>query len=238
MTSARSEQTKNRTRRQTAESTGCLSGFLVPPLAVLCVSGLLAAFVAGFANLPAQPAAAQQAPQAPALQVTGDGTLSPLFTPEIQFWAASLKHWAAQYNLDVNLAATVMQIESCGNPQARSSAGAIGLFQVMPFHFYNTDNAYDPDTNAARGLAYLRRALDAAKGNARLALAGYNGGIGVLGWGEAAWPAETQRYVTWGYPIYTDAAQNASQSAGLERWMTATGGSLCRRARQQLGIRP
>ena len=235
MTSARSEQTRNRTRRQTAESNGCLSGFLVPPLAVLCVSGLLAAFVAGFANAPAQPVAAQMvALQASAMP--GSSALSPLYTPEIQFWAASLQRWAAQYNLDVNLAATVMQIESCGNPQARSSAGAMGLFQVMPFHFSSTDNAYDPDTNAARGLAYLRRSLDAAGGDARLALAGYNGGIGVLGRGEWAWPAETIRYVGWGYPIYTDATQNANPSTGLNRWIQATGGSLCRRARQQLGI--
>jgi soluble lytic murein transglycosylase-like protein len=238
MTSARSEPKRNRTRRQTAESNGCLSGFLLPPLAALCVGGLLAAFVAGFANLPAEPVSAQKAPQASVLPARSSSTLSALFTPEIQFWAASLNRWAAQNNLDVNLAATVMQIESCGNPAARSSAGAIGLFQVMPFHFYSTDNAYDPDTNASRGLAYLRRSLHTAGGNARLALAGYNGGIGVIGRGEWAWPAETVRYVQWGYPIYSDATQNASRSDGLDKWLTATGGSLCRRARQQLGISP
>jgi soluble lytic murein transglycosylase-like protein len=185
---------------------------------------------------PAQSAPAVQANNAPA--VSSSGTIAPLFTPEIQFWAASLHSWAAQNGVDVNLAATVMQIESCGNPVARSSAGAIGLFQVMPFHFYSYDNAYDPDTNAQRGLDYLRRAVQAAGGDARLALAGYNGGLGVINRMELAWPAETKRYVYWGYPIYVDAVQNASQSLRLDEWRIATGDSLCRKARQHLGLVP
>jgi soluble lytic murein transglycosylase-like protein len=265
MTSARSEPKTNRTRRQTAESSGCLSGFLLPPLAVVCMSGLLIAFVAGFTNAPAEPAAFQDTAQAaplvapvpgaaailqavvqaqPAAQATDlavvatSGAIAPLFTPEIQFWAASLSRWAAQNNVDVNLAATVMQIESCGNPSARSSAGAMGLFQVMPFHFYSSDNTYDPDTNAQRGLDYLHRSVQAAGGDARLALAGYNGGIGVISRAEWVWPAETKRYVYWGYPIYIDAAQNASQSARLAEWQTATGNSLCRQAHQRLGLSP
>jgi soluble lytic murein transglycosylase-like protein len=237
MRPARSEPNNyNRTRRQTAEANGCLSGFLLPPLAALGVSVLLAVFVLGFTNAPAEgaPIQAQPSPQ----PVAVNGKLSSLFTPEIQFWAGSLAQWAARSNVDVNLAAAVMQIESCGNPEARSSAGARGLFQVMPFHFFGNDNAYDPDTNARRGLDYLRRSLDTAGGDARLALAGYNGGIGVISREEWAWPAETVRYVRWGYGIYADAAQNAAGSASLDDWLTATGGSLCRRAAQQLGIAP
>ena len=241
MRPARSEpKHSRRTRRQTAEANGCLSGFLLPPLAALGVGILLAIFVVGFTNVPAEgapltgSAAGVQAAPAP----VSPGNLAGLFTPEIQFWSASLNQWAARSNVDVNLAATVMQIESCGNPQARSSAGAMGLFQVMPFHFFGSDDAYDPDTNALRGLDYLRRSLDSAGGDARLALAGYNGGIGVIGRDELAWPAETVRYVHWGYGIYADAAQNAAKSATLDDWLTATGGSLCRRAAQQLGITP
>ena len=60
----------------------------------------------------------------------------PLFTPEIQWWGERLSAGRAQFGLDPNLAATVMQIESCGDPRALSSAGAMGLFQVMPFHFF------------------------------------------------------------------------------------------------------
>ena len=171
------------------------------------------------------------------LPVVGSRELSALFTPEVQFWAASLKRWSAENGVDVNLAATVMQIESCGNPDARSSSGAMGLFQVMPFHFLGNENGYAPDTNALRGLDYLRRSVERANGNARLALAGYNGGIGVIGWDEAAWPAETKRYVYWG-AMYDDAVQNAATSTRLDEWKTATGNSLCIKASQRLGIKP
>jgi soluble lytic murein transglycosylase-like protein len=139
--------------------------------------------------------------------------------------------------VDVNLAATVMQIESCGNPDARSSSGAMGLFQVMPFHFLRYENGYDPETNALRGLSYLRSSFERAQGDARLALAGYNGGIGVIGRSESTWPAETKRYVYWG-AMYNDATQNADHSTRLDEWKRATGNSLCIRASQRLGIKP
>ena len=195
---------------------------------------LFAIFVVGFNNAPGDPPPAQTS----SLPAAGSGTIAPLFTPEIQYWAASLSSWADRSRVDVNLAASVMQIESCGNPAARSSAGAMGLFQVMPFHFLGPEDAYDPDTNARRGLDYLRRSLDAAGGDARLALAGYNGGIGVIGQGEWTWSAETVRYVHWGYGIYVDAAQKATRSASLDEWLTATGGGLCLKAARQLGITP
>jgi soluble lytic murein transglycosylase-like protein len=231
MSPARSEPTRNGMSRQTAEGNGCLSGFLLPPLAALCVGLLLAAYASGLTPAPETASAQVAIPAA-----STDGTIAPLFTPEIQFWASSIVRWAAQNGLDPNLAATVMQIESCGLPNALSSAGAMGLFQVMPFHFNAYENAYDPDTNALRGLDYLRRSLDAAGGDARLALAGYNGGIGVISRSEFLWPAETARYVYWGSGIYVDAAQNASESARLNEWHAKAGASLCARARKQLGI--
>ena len=196
-------------------------------------------FVVGGFTKPfsAQPASVAPPAQAHAAAPVGSGELSALFTPEIQFWAASLKRWSAANGVDVNLAATVMQIESCGNPDARSSSGAMGLFQVMPFHFLAGENGYNTETNALRGLDYLRRSLERASGDARLALAGYNGGIGVIGWAESAWPAETKRYVYWG-AMYDDAAQNATTSTRLQEWQRATGNSLCIKASQRLGIKP
>jgi soluble lytic murein transglycosylase-like protein len=128
-----------------------------------------------------------------------------------------------------------MQIESCGDPRARSRAGAMGLFQVMPFHFYAADNPYDPDTNAARGLAYLAKSLKAANGNARLALAGYNGGIGVITRAEWTWSAETKRYVYYGAPIYEDARRGAASSSMLDEWYKKYGVALCRQASERLG---
>jgi soluble lytic murein transglycosylase-like protein len=168
----------------------------------------------------------------------GTGTLAPLFTPEIQFWSASIIRWAAEHGVDPNIAATVMQIESCGNPSARSSAGASGLFQVMPFHFLSSENAFDPDINALRGLNYLAESLQRSGGDARLALAGYNGGIGVISRSEASWAAETIRYAYWGSGIYADALQNASTSSRLNEWLAAGGAGLCQKAKERLGISP
>jgi soluble lytic murein transglycosylase-like protein len=159
-----------------------------------------------------------------------------LFTPEVQFWAKNISRWASEHGVDPNIAATVMQIESCGNPNARSSAGASGLFQVMPFHFLAYENAFDPDINALRGLNYLAKSLESAGGDARLALAGYNGGIGVISRSESSWAAETIRYAYWGSGIYADAQQNANSSARLNEWLAAGGASLCRKARERLGL--
>jgi len=224
-------------RRQAApQGEGCLSGFLLPPLAALIVGLSLGWFAirADVFAAPSQGATAASSTDTP-LQVKHTDGLSDIFTPEIQGWGPKIVHWASQFDLDPNLAATVMQIESCGDPRALSSAGAMGLFQVMPFHFFATDDPFDPDTNAARGLDYLRRSLDAAGGNPGLALAGYNGGIGVISRGMSTWAAETQRYLYWGSGIYRDAQSGLSQSPRLDEWRSR-GGGMCSRARQRLGL--
>lgn len=213
----------NSTYRRTAaangnEGGGCSSAFILPPLAVLFVGLLIALFAA---NVPAQ---------ATPLQTT-NANLAPLFTPEVEYWAASISRWANASNLDPNLVAVIMQIESCGNPSARSSAGAMGLFQVMPFHFFIMDNPFDPDTNAARGLAYLKRSLDTANGQINLTLAGYNGGISLIGRNELSWPGETVRYVFYGNGIYEDARAGNSQSGRLNEWVSKYGAGLCNQAR-------
>jgi soluble lytic murein transglycosylase-like protein len=110
------------------------------------------------------------------------------------------------------------------------------LFQVMPYHFKAGENPYQPDTNALRGLGYLKRSFDTAGGNARLALAGYNGGIGVISRGEWTWAAETARYVRYGFPIYEDARGGALSSAALNEWYGRYGAGLCRQAAQRLGL--
>ncbi len=183
----------------------------------------------------AQPAAARVAPaQAhPAPRVSG--RIAPFFTPEVRHWEGDILRWAAAYHLDPNLIATVMQIESCGNPRAVSSAGARGLFQVMPFHFAAGENPFDPETNARRGLGYLQAALQRSGGNVRLALAGYNGGLGVIGLPENLWPAETRLYVRLGWPIYQDARAGRRQSPTLSRFFHA-GRGMCAAADRQLGL--
>jgi soluble lytic murein transglycosylase-like protein len=197
---------------------------MVVPFTVIFISALLASFA-----WKTSPSTVDLPP------VTSTG-ISPIFRAEIHYWADSISKWAAASQLDPNLVATIMQIESCGDPRARSSAGAMGLFQVMPFHFYAIDNPYNPDTNAARGLAYLVRSLATGGGNARLAMAGYNGGIGLIGRAEWTWPAQTKRYVQYGVPIYEDARSGLTSSAALDEWYGKYGVSLCRQAHQRLGL--
>lgn len=164
------------------------------------------------------------------------GGIAPMFTREIQYWSGNIRNWAHQYNLDPNLLATIMQIESCGDFGVSSSAGAQGLFQVMPFHFDASENQLDPDTNAMRGANFLNQCLGWASGDANLAMACYNGGPGILSRPYSTWPSETQRYYTWGSAIYADAVQNKSTSEGLNSWLNAGGSSLCTRASNTLGL--
>lgn len=227
--------------RQTAatseyDGSGCLSGFAIIPLTVIFISALLASVAWNYVKpLPIS----IQTYDVPDVTRTPDSTssgISPIFRPEVQYWADSIAKWASASSLDPNLAATVMQIESCGDPNAKSSAGAMGLFQVMPFHFHATDNPYDPGTNAARGLNYLVRSLSAANGDARLAMAGYNGGISIISRGEWTWSAQTKRYVYFGAPIYQDAISGVESSSALNEWYSKYGASLCRQAAKRLGL--
>jgi soluble lytic murein transglycosylase-like protein len=224
---------------------GGLSVYWLPPLAAVFIAFLLAAFAL---NVPNQTSALitsapiQDTNAATTLfSVNSSGAssssgISPIFTRQVQYWSKDIVRWANAASLDPNLLAVVMQIESCGDPRALSHAGAAGLFQVMPFHFKLGENPFNPDTNALRGTSYLSRSLQAANGNARLALAGYNGGIGVITRGEWSWSAETNRYVRFGGPIYEDARSGAATSATLEEWYGKYGASLCRQASSRLGI--
>jgi len=205
---------------------GCLSLYSLPILAVILITYLLTALSFN-ASIPTS-----------ALQMnsTSSTTLSPIFTREVQYWRDDIVRWANASSLEPNLVAAIMQIESCGNPRATSSAGAMGLFQVMPFHFQFGENPYSPDTNALRGLNYLSRSLQTSQGDTRLALAGYNGGIGIIPLAEWTWPAQTKRYVQYGAPIYEDAVTGLSQSKHLQEWYLKYGVNLCNQAAQRLGL--
>lgn len=178
---------------------------------------------------------AASAPQ-PTTPVIPPSAIAPAFMPSVRYWGPQIEQWAATAGVDPNLAATIMQIESCGHPTVVSSAGAQGLFQVMPFHFAPGEVMTDPDTNASRGLAYLARGLELANGNAGLAMAGYNGGHSVIGRASSTWHNETQRYYQWGTGIYNDILTNPSTSPTLQAWLQAGGASLCARAEAELGL--
>jgi soluble lytic murein transglycosylase-like protein len=241
MPRARSIPTDNwQTVVASEHGSGCLSFYTLSILSVLVIIGLITALALHSPNPIAMTSNAVSnssisAMNASAVGVTG---ISPIFTREVQYWAPEIVRWANASGIDPNLIAVVMQIESCGDPRALSRAGARGLFQVMPFHFAFSDNPFDPETNALRGLKYLARSLDAANGDPRLALAGYNGGIGVISRYEWTWSAETKRYIYYGLPIYEDARGGKATSAMLDEWYRKYGAGLCRQASNRLGILP
>jgi hypothetical protein len=163
-------------------------------------------------------------------------SISSIFTPEVQHWQPRIAEWSERFNLDPNIIATIMQIESCGDPLAASSAGAQGLFQVMPFHFAPGEDMLDPDTNAGRGLDFYNRQLEYTGQDIYLSFAGYNGGYAASGSSFHHWANETQRYYTWASGIYDDAKAGLLQSPTLQTWLDAGGRGGCQRAAQNLGI--
>ncbi len=162
--------------------------------------------------------------------------LSPVFTPEVQYWSGSIANWSVIYRVKPNLIATLVQIESCGNPTAVSEAGAQGLFQVLPTHFSEGENPQDPDINAQRGLEYLAEMYALAHGDIGLTFAAYNGGPLVIGMSPSEWPEETQYYQFWGSGIYEEAEQGLQESPTLIEWLEAGGLDLCIQAAEVLGI--
>jgi peptidoglycan lytic transglycosylase len=117
---------------------------------------------------------------------------------------------AKENDLDPALLAAVIESESKFDPNARSSAGAIGLMQLTPTTAkgiasythgtrFRVSDLTDPDINVRYGAWYLRHLLDKYHDNERLALAAYNAGEDNVDHWQAAHEgiqfAETRSYV-------------------------------------------
>jgi soluble lytic murein transglycosylase-like protein len=104
---------------------------------------------------------------------------------------------AEQYGISPALVDAVMWQESRYNPRAMSSAGAIGLMQLMPGTATTLGvDPYDPWQNVFGGAAYLRMQLDRFGNNVPLALAAYNAGPEAVVRYRGIPPyAETRNYV-------------------------------------------
>ncbi|ESZ86675.1 MAG: lytic transglycosylase [Blastomonas sp. CACIA14H2] len=91
---------------------------------------------------------------------------------------------ARRFGIPENWIWAVMRVESAGNARAMSSAGAMGLMQIMPGtwaqlrarHGLGTD-PFDVRDNIMAGAAYLREMYN-RYGNASAMLAAYNAGPG------------------------------------------------------------
>ena len=104
-----------------------------------------------------------------------------------------------RYEVPFWLISAVIHAESLYNPQAVSSAGAVGLMQLMPAtaQNYGVGNRQDPSQNIDGGVRYLKDLLLMFNGDVQLAVAAYNAGeFAVKKYGNRIPPyKETQQYV-------------------------------------------
>ncbi|WP_231036268.1 lytic transglycosylase domain-containing protein [Pectinatus sottacetonis] len=85
---------------------------------------------------------------------------------------------AQKYNVDPKLLSAIAKTESNYNANAKSSAGAIGIMQLMPNTAADLGvaNPYDAEQNIDGGAKYLRQLLNDFNGNVSDAVAAYNAG--------------------------------------------------------------
>ncbi|MBX3111474.1 MAG: lytic transglycosylase domain-containing protein [Fimbriimonadaceae bacterium] len=88
---------------------------------------------------------------------------------------------AAKYGVDTALFQGLVQQESDFNSRLVSSAGAMGLAQLMPAtaRALGVDDPFDPRQNLEGGAKYLSQMLKQF-GDVKLALAAYNAGPGAV----------------------------------------------------------
>lgn len=137
-------------------------------------------------------------------------------------YAAHIAEASQRFGVPEHWIRAVLRAESAGEVRAVSTAGAMGLMQVMPdtwaglrVRYGLGRDPYDPRDNIMAGTAYLREMWD-RYGNVAAMLAAYNAGPGrydeYLATGRTL-PAETRAYVAALTPILGGAAATEPPSS-------------------------
>lgn len=105
-----------------------------------------------------------------------------------------VEKYSAKYNLDARLVLSVINVESSFDKTANSSAGALGLMQLLPstateiahklsVSDFTSDMLFEPETNINFGCFYIRYLLNLFNNDQTKALCAYNAGYNnVLNW--------------------------------------------------------
>lgn len=182
-------------------------------------------------------------------------TITASWVPEtVKRWEKPIDEMATKYNLDPNLLAIIMTLESGGDSKAGSSKGAKGLMQVtdptakdIAQKFLKkprtTYDLWDPATNIEFGAAYLAHLRDVFgdknqgpswNETVELVAAGYNGGPGAaisLAGGKGLDDVETVSYSRDAFNMWRE--RHVSVSPTFERWLDRGGSHLIDAAKVQ-----
>ena len=135
---------------------------------------------------------------------------APVARPAVDPYADHIAEASRRFGVPERWIRAVLRAESAGDVRAISSAGAMGLMQVMPdtwaalrVRYQLGRNPYDPRDNIMAGTAYLREMFD-RYGEVTAMLAAYNAGPGRYDEHRSTGrrlPAETRAYVAALAPI-------------------------------------
>jgi len=181
------------------------------------------------------------------------GVTVPWLPATVRRWRSTIAAAGQKYNIDADLIAILMTMESGGNPKAVSSANAQGLMQVTlptardiaaryliePVQHYNL---YDPATNIEFGAAYLAYLRDTFEEpnqgpswnyTVELVAASYNGGPGAGGrLYRGAGLTDTQTVVYSRDALNMWRERHAKDSPTFDRWKERGGSDLLEAAQQ------
>ena len=94
---------------------------------------------------------------------------------QVEGW---VQQYASHYGVSAELVGALIDVESRWNPRARSSAGSMGLMQLMPAtaRRFGAFQPFDPEENIAAGTRYVTILMWEFHGDLRLVAAAYYAG--------------------------------------------------------------
>lgn len=158
-----------------------------------------------------------EAVEAPRLDLS-DGVASTMIFAQDEYLQRIITYYSDYYQVDPLLVSLIMEQESGYDPFALSSAGAMGLMQLMPDTAWmlGVEDPWDPEENVEGGVRYFAQQMDRF-GRLDLALAAYNAGPGAVEqWGGMPPYPETVEYVSSILGRYRTEQEKAEQETVYE----------------------